>query len=480
MAAQTAATENLNAQTEAARVYAEQQKQLLQQRSQELSNQMQQYTAMKQLQADKATETIQPLVDNERINNKAQIDQATAANEQAIYQAQIDNDVLAQQSNVAFQKLGLSMSTAAVNTSQQIWKQGALAIAKLKADGAVNIAELRMKTGQIEVDHQLKVNAIIDNAQNDIFTFRANTEDAISKIKSDIILTDKQKVDSIAKLKAEYSQKKIDLQSDLVSKIRGSNSELESKLLGVRNTLQLKQTDGQNKVMELIKAGQWDSLTPAMKQQYASDAGQTISQIQATRTSTVYSAVNAGLAAYLPGTIISPASAAKIFNDAQARVATGIPLDVAIGQAIQANAKSLPEYAEYVNYTKRLKEAELAQKQANVGLTGAQTQAQLANAKQSLASAEYTKAGKASMRYDLTQDPITGDWIKKDKMTGNAVVVNPYDAAAMDRVDVATSPDEVIAYSVDKRGKENLQCGELVNDYIKQQTGTDPSGAKRV
>lgn len=261
---------------------------------------MQEYTAMKQMQADKAVQTVQPLVDNERINNKAQIDQATAANDQAIYQAGIDNDVLAQQSNVAFQKLGLSLSSAAVNTSQQIWKQGALAIAKLKADGALNIAELRMKTGQIEVDHQLKVNSIIDNAQNDAFAFRETTKEKIAKVNADILLTDKQKADNIAKLKADYAQNKINLQSDIVNKIRSSNNEVEAKLVGVRNTLQAKQTDGQNKVNELVNAGQWDSLTPAMKQQYASDAGQSITQIEATRTSKVYSAVNAGLAAFMP------------------------------------------------------------------------------------------------------------------------------------------------------------------------------------
>lgn len=94
----------------------------------------------------------------------------------------------------------------------------------------------------------------------------------------------------------------------------------------------------------------------------------------------------------------------------------GLPIDMAISQAIQANAKSLPEYAQYVNYTERMKTATLNKELAGINLTAAQTSAQYANAAQSLATADYTKTGKTAMRYEYKEDAVTGDKIIFDKL----------------------------------------------------------------
>jgi hypothetical protein len=43
----------------------------------------------------------------------------------------------------------------------------------------------------------------------------------------------------------------------------------------------------------------------------------------------------------------------------------------------------------------------------------------------------------------------------------------------------ANNAQSIVDFSVNKRGKETLQCGELVNDYLLKTTGKDPTGLSR-
>lgn len=45
---------------------------------------------------------------------------------------------------------------------------------------------------------------------------------------------------------------------------------------------------------------------------------------------------------------------------------------------------------------------------------------------------------------------------------------------------VQTNPQSIVDFSINKRGRTNLQCGELVNDYLFKITGKDPSWAWRL
>lgn len=85
-------------------------------------------------------------------------------------------------------------------------------------------------------------------------------------------------------------------------------------------------------------------------------------------------------------------------------------------------------------------------------------------------------------KFKDVEDSTTQDWSKFDdnrlynERTGEFKNVTTWETTSEDISDV----DSVVDFSQNKRGREELQCGELVNDYIYKSTWVDPTGAGRM
>ncbi len=282
--------------------------------------------------------------------------------------------------NIAFAKLGLNMSPAAMNTTMQIAQSGMLKLAQLKGQFGLNKATLVNKMAQETVDNQLRINKIIDDNALDVFEFKTKTKDKIAAIQSDISLSRKEKADAISKIQTDYHNNMLNLSDKLVKDTRANNDYIDKQLTQVHDMLKQSQEEGKTKVNESILSGGWSNLSPQQKAELAKDAGLSLREVEGMKTNTTYTAVNAGLAAYIPGTIISPASQKVIYDDANARIATGTPVSLAIQQAILANANQLPEYATYKAQATKKAALEIQEKEADIAYKNAQAYASRTNA----------------------------------------------------------------------------------------------------
>ena len=303
-----------------------------------------------------------------------------------------------------------------MNTTMNIANMSALKIAQLTGNFGLSMANLKKEAGKIEVDHQLAMNKIIDDNALSVFDYKSKTTDKINNIKFDMSLSRKEKADAISKIRTDYTNNMLKLSDKLVADTRANNDYVDKQLTKVHDMLKQSQDEGKVKLNEKILSGAFDKLSPLQKQQLAKDAGLSLSEVEGQKTSTVYSAVNAGLSAAIPGQIISPSSMKVIYDDANARIAAGTPVALAINQAILANANQLPEYKKYVAETAQNRQLDVTKAQTDIDLKRAQIAGTMAAAE---ATTQAAKSD-ALKQFQFTTDQTTGMQIRSNVYTGES------------------------------------------------------------
>lgn len=420
------------------------------------------YNSEKQRQIDSMVNTVQPLKDAEVAANKAAIDKANADQDAALSQAKIDTEAAQIQANYTYGKLGLTMGSSAVNATQQIATSGILKIAQIKADGAYKLAWLAKEMNAIEVSHQLKINAAIDTANDEMLAHEEKSMDKINKIQTNILLTDKEKEEAITKIKKDYINTRSETALKVYDITRKANRDAETSLKTLQDTLAKTREDARAEVARVVTSGGWDKLSPAQKQDYATKSGLSMQEIEGQKTTAVYSAVSAGIAAMMPGVVMSPASAKAIYDDAISRMAMGVPAAKAVGEAITANVQNTPEYKKFQAEKEQERQLKVAKIKAEIGKLNQRSSGGGTSSKANISTAINALLG--SVGYDPTKISFT------DGMSSNITELKNQAAAILQTQGAAAAQ----AYL-----KDSLQGAGLVPDInVENLTKTDDASIK--
>jgi hypothetical protein len=362
--------EQTQAQIEAQKQYAVGETNINNQRIADLKLAQAEYEAEQNRQKDVTLSTVQPLLDKEKSANAALLSEAKVKADNAESQAGIDVETARINASMVFAKLGMSFSGSAVLATQKIATEGSMKIAELKSGNAYKYADLAREMSKVEIAHQLSVNKIISDANEKILNKRETTRKALTDVQSNILLTEKEKIERIAKLKNDYAKFRADTESSTLKATRDSNKDIESRLNDIIIKLDKDKLDAKQELTSLIKNGQWDNLSDVNKNKLAKRSGLTLGEIEGEKTSAIYASVNASLQAILgKDFIVTPKSSKMIYDSALAYVAMGDSVQVAIQKAINANIKNLTEYTESQKYQADTRALDLAKSQAAINST---------------------------------------------------------------------------------------------------------------
>ena len=477
--AEESATQAVSAQEQ----YAKDQEALAAARIAELNAQVAEYDRLRKESLDRWTDVQNTQLETQKAKDKAAIEQAKAQAEEAVKQAEVENDIAKQTAAITLNKLGLTMSTAGITQIQQVFQQGAIKIARVRADNAFRVAELEVLANNLETENAIKINEAIDKYTKDVFDYKTKAKEDIYGIQNDLTKTKRDKELAIAEIKNSYAQFKIGNQQALIDTLRSQNDYVQAQTDKIKERMDKIKEEKKVEVTNKVTSGEWTKMSAEDKKKAAEAAGLTVEQVEANRINKINEAVDAGLKAAIVGIPVSPASFNKVLADAIAAANAGKPLALAINDAIRNNLNSLPEYAQSVDLQKRKATAEVGKDEAAITLT-------LANAKKALADIGLTNAQISKIQSEVNAKEGDNLQILKDdyggyvifnKSTGKVTQANPEEVGSATATTTAVPAgkvgggydvNDIVAFSQKERGKTNLQCGEFVNDYFKKVTGS--------
>lgn len=307
-------------------------------------------------------------------------------------EATIANDVASQSSAIAFAKLGLSFSWAAINTSQSIYAQWARNIAELKSTNAKNYADLQVKISRVEFDHQMSINSIISDANEKQFSSKERLREFIGNAQNNILLSKKESQAQIQDAITTYKSEAQTREDKLYTDMQSANATVLASTKEIQTQVTLQETNARSQIDLLIKNGQWGGLSNEKKVELEKAANVPAGTSARTSTLFVNQTINSTLKEMAWKDVSVPLD---ILNKMNADVAwyqeKGYPLATATRIVIDKYKNIIPDY------TQAKAAGEMKAK-----LTAAKTQAEIdkltSEAKQNYSEIDIAKAKLAIAR----------------------------------------------------------------------------------
>lgn len=306
---------------------------------------LQEDSNQKQAAAQEAA-NMQALQEKERASNEASIAAAQDKADAAERELAIANDIELQKSNVAFAKMGLTLSTAAVTSAQQIYTTWIYNLSKLKSENAFKMSELRVSVAKVEFDHTKVINDIINKSSDKSYEIRKKLNEDIHTIKNSIIDNRFERQKNIDKAIDTYQQAIKDNEDDVLAKMNKANEVLQKNVEWFYSTLKTKEEYNNNKINTLVSSGKWYAMTPLARSKYEKGANlptwTVARQVQAAIGTKIYK--QAQEITWLKWVTFSSADYNSMLTEAQRLAELGIPLDTAINQVVSQYIWTSPEY----------------------------------------------------------------------------------------------------------------------------------------
>ena len=289
---------------------------------------------------------LQVLQQKEREANEAAVAAAKAKADAQEREMQIANDIELQKSNVAFAKLWLNLSTAAVTQAQQIYTTWIYNLAKLKTENAFKLADLQVSVAKVEFDHTAKINDIINKSAEDSYNIRKKLSDEIHTIKNSITMNRLERQQMIDKAVDDYQEAIYNNQDKVMSSISKANDTLSDQIKSYYETLSVKEKYNSEKIDTLITSGKWYAMTPYAQTQYEKGAGlptwTVARKINAVIGSKIYT--QAQELTWLKWITFNSGTYSLMITEAQNLTQSGVPFETAINQVISKYINESPEY----------------------------------------------------------------------------------------------------------------------------------------
>lgn len=346
------------------------------------------YQKQIQQDADNNVAALKVAQDSENTANAAAAAEMKAKNDAAEWETKASNEVALQQSNIAFAKLGLSFSGAAINTAQNIYTSGVYNLAKLKTSNAKNYADLQVKISSVQFDHTMAVNKIITDAHEKEFSSKERLRDFIGKAQTNILNSKEDSQKKIQDAIDVYKKEKQWREDKLFSDMQRANDDVISATKDIQKTVSTEETNAKTKIDMLINNGQWGSLSRQQQVDLEArawvPAGTSANTIVAKTTLALSDGIKAivGKAIALP-----PAILAKMHTEVQRSLALNIPMATAVKLALDKYSNQIPE----VQAAKNAASAKAALDASKVNLNNATATNKLTTAQAALIKAQKAK-----------------------------------------------------------------------------------------
>jgi len=333
---------------------------------------------------DEEVSSIKRQQESENQANAAAAAELKAKSDAAEYEMKTQNEIATQQANIAFAKLWLSFSWAAINTATNIYTQWVYNLAKLKTTNARNYADLQVKINTIAFDHTRQVNNIIQEATEKEFTSKERLREFIEKAQTNILNSKESAQKTIQSAIDSYKKERQAREDKLYSDMNAANARLQSATSDIQKTVEANESTAKKKIELLIANGQWGSLSPAqrveLEQRAWVPAGTTANTIVAKTTQMLMDNLKTVVGKNVS---VPPAILAKMHTEVQRALNLNIPLATATQIAIDKYKNSIPQ-------VKQMEDAALAK----AALDAAKTKADI-DVKESTVNKNNATATKA-------------------------------------------------------------------------------------
>ena len=230
------------------------------------------YQAQQQEDTNNELAATRLLQQSENEKNAALAAEMKVKQDNAEKELQIQNDVSAQTSAIAFAKLGLSFSWAAINTSQQIFVQGVRGLSELKSSNAKNYADTMHKINSTAFDHQMAINKIISTSHDNEFKSKERLREFIGATQNNILVSKKEAQANIQKAIDDYKIQRQTREDKLYADMNNANARLLTATKEIQTQVQSQEKVAKEKIDMLVKNWQWATLSPEQKVDYEQKA----------------------------------------------------------------------------------------------------------------------------------------------------------------------------------------------------------------
>lgn len=252
--------------------YNEQQ-QLMINRQAELTFESQQIDLEQKKRAQEDADAQKAIQEAEKATMEANIAATEASNQAAEAKAAQDAEVARMQSAVTFAKLGMTLSSAWINTAQQIYTQWVMQLAEIKTRNSYNIAKLKNDFAKVEFDHTATINKIIRDSEDTSYKLRQDLSKSIYDIRQNIVMNKLEKQEAMNKIAEDYKKARDDNEKSILDKLKAANGTLNDMLSGKIDTLKKQEDYSNSKINTAVESGTWYTLPPAERAKLEKQAG---------------------------------------------------------------------------------------------------------------------------------------------------------------------------------------------------------------
>lgn len=325
---------------------------------------------------------------SENVANQAAAAEMRAKQDAAERELSIQNDISLQRSSIAFAKLWLSFSWAAINQAQQIFTTWMYNLSSLKSSNAKNYADLQVKINTVQFDHIQEIGKLVQSTAEKEFASKERLRDFIGATQNNILKNKDEAQNDIMNAIDTYKRERQAREDKLYSDMNNANANIQKATKDIQSTLSAAETAAKSKIDMLITNGQWNSLSIAQKNQMELSAGVPVGTTAQTIVAKATTAINDRLKAIVWSAVaVPPLILARIHTDIQRSLALNVPLVTATQQAVDKYSSQIPAVKA---------KAEAARAKAELDASKVNLNDASAEAKKKAADAAMLKANKAS------------------------------------------------------------------------------------
>lgn len=217
---------------------------------------------IEQEQINDNTSRIERDIKLEEVKKKEQIALLEAANElqrteniEALRQAKIDTEVSRQQSNWAYNKLGLWFSSWIINQSQQIATDWAVKLATLKVQANFQEAKIQAKIATIEYNYSSLINGVIDKYSDKNDELRKSIKDRVNEVNKNLLKSNFEKNKEISTIEKEARSTIRDYERQHIEDIQKIQDRWIELMKGVQESIEQYQNRELTKLDWMVQNG---------------------------------------------------------------------------------------------------------------------------------------------------------------------------------------------------------------------------------
>lgn len=332
--------------------------------------------------------------ESENSQNQAAAAEMKAKNDSAEHEMSIQNELSLQSASIAFAKLWLSFSGAAINQAQNIFATGAYNLAKLKTGNAKNYADLQVKINRTAFDHVSEINKIIKSSSEDMFKSKERLREFIGKAQTNIIASKKETQATIQSAIDKFKTEKQAREDKMYADMNRANDKVTAATKDYQKTIEYTSELNKKKIDTLIINGQWASLSNTQKIKLEQEAWIPPWTTQNTIVAKTTQMINEGIKNLIGKQVWVPTNILNGMHlEIQRQLKLNVPMATAIQLTIQKYKNQIPEIKQIQDATKAKATQDAAKAQADIALKNANAQKALMTWQAAVTKANKTWSG---------------------------------------------------------------------------------------